>query len=145
MANIVAFTALRYNPDKVRLQSVLTQPYDKISPEMQAEYYAASPYNLVRLELGKPEAGDNEQENVYTRAAKFLQEAIEQRVLVRDNEPSIYAYTQIFSNPAGKDGEKLERRGFIALAKLAEYSEQVIYRNEQTLTKPKSDRLNLLR
>ena len=52
MANIVAFTALRYNPEKVRLQSVLTQPYDKISPEMQAEYYAASPYNLVRMELG---------------------------------------------------------------------------------------------
>src|SRR5438270_5680449 len=109
MANVVAFTALRYNPEKVRLQSVLTQPYDKISPEMQAEYYAASPYNLVRMELGRSEAGDNEQNNVYTRAATFLQEAIEQRVLMRDEKPSIYAYTQIFSDPTGKSGEKLER------------------------------------
>src|SRR5437016_1917505 len=111
MANVVAFTALRYNPEKVRLQSVLTQPYDKISPEMQAEYYAASPYNLVRMELGRAEPGDKEQDNVYTRAAKFLEEAVEKRVLVRDSEPSIYAYTQIFSNPAGKSGEKSERRG----------------------------------
>src|SRR5207248_2951074 len=78
-------------------------------------------------------------------AARFLQEATEQRVLMRDEKPSIYAYTQIFPDPAGKSGEKLERRGFIALAKLAEYSEQIVYRHEQTLSKPKSDRLNLLR
>ena len=38
-----------------------------------------------------------------------------------------------------------ERRGFIALGKLHEYAEQVVFRHEQTLSKPKSDRLNLLK
>jgi uncharacterized protein (DUF1015 family) len=37
-----------------------------------------------------------------------------------------------------------ERRGFIALGKLHEYTDQVVFRHEQTLSKPKSDRLNLL-
>ncbi len=38
-----------------------------------------------------------------------------------------------------------ERRGFIALGKLHDYSEKVVFRHEQTLSKPKSDRLNLLK
>jgi hypothetical protein len=38
-----------------------------------------------------------------------------------------------------------ERRGFIALGKLHDYAEQVVFRHEQTLSKPKSDRLNLLK
>jgi uncharacterized protein (DUF1015 family) len=38
-----------------------------------------------------------------------------------------------------------ERRGFIGLGKLHEYSEQVVFRHEQTLSKPKNDRLNLLK
>ncbi len=47
----------------------MTQPYDKITPAMQDKYYAASPYNLVQVILGKPQPGDNDQQNVYTRAA----------------------------------------------------------------------------
>ena len=35
--------------------------------------------------------------------------------------------------------------GFIALGKLHEYADQVVFRHEQTLSKPKSDRLNLLK
>ena len=37
-----------------------------------------------------------------------------------------------------------ERRGFIALGRLHDYAERVVFRHEQTLSKPKSDRLNLL-
>ncbi len=39
----------------------------------------------------------------------------------------------------------VERRGFIALGELYDYSEGVVFRHEQTLAKPISDRLNLLR
>jgi hypothetical protein len=35
MAEIIPFKALRYDPDQVKLEDVLTQPYDKITPEMQ--------------------------------------------------------------------------------------------------------------
>ena len=68
MAKILPFSALRYNLARVRLADVVTQPYDKITPEMQERYYSASPYNLVRIILGKYEPGDNGQ-NVYSRAA----------------------------------------------------------------------------
>src|ERR1035438_8559445 len=94
MADIFPFQALRYDPSKVSPADVVTQPYDKITRAMQEQYYAASPYNLVRVILGKPQAGDNEQQNVYTRAAASLRQWRAEGVLVPDPQPSIYLYTQ---------------------------------------------------
>jgi uncharacterized protein (DUF1015 family) len=145
MADIFPFQALRYDPSKVSPAQVVTQPYDKITPAMQDEYYAASPYNLVRVILGKHQADDNGQQNVYTRAAASLQQWRTKGVLVRDSEPSIYLYTQTFRVPGDASGAVAERRGFIALGQVEDYDRKVVYRHEQTLSKPKADRLNLLR
>ena len=145
MANIYPFRALRYNPAKVSVADVVTQPYDKINPSMQDQYYSASPYNLVRVILGKSEPGDGDEENVYTRAAGNLQEWRAEKVLVCDSEPSIYLYTQTFRIPGDSSETQLERRGFIAAGQLEEYDQRVVFRHEQTLSKPKADRLNLLR
>jgi len=144
MARIYPFRAWRYNSTAVRLGDVVTQPYDKISPAMQQAYYQRSPYNLVRIILGLPELFDAERgESVYTRAARDLQAWREQGILVQEKDPCIFAYSQQFKVP-GTDVVK-ERRGFIALGKLHDYAEQVVFRHEQTLSKPKSDRLNLLK
>ncbi len=143
MANIFPFPALRYNPDKVEPKDVLTQPYDKITPAMQEKYYARSPYNLVRVILGKAEAGDDENQNVYSRAAESLRHWREAGVLMPDAEPSIYFYSQDFAAPGGS--RMRTRSGFIASGQLHDYEERVVFRHEQTLSKPKSDRLNLLR
>jgi len=144
MARIFPYRAWRYNPSTVRLDDVVTQPYDKISPAMQQAYYQRSPYNLVRIILGLPELFDAERgESVYTRAARDFRAWREQAVLVQEKDPCVFAYSQQFKVP-GTDVVK-ERRGFIALGKLHEYSEQVVFRHEQTLSKPKSDRLNLLK
>ena len=144
MARIYPFRAWRYNPSVVRPSDVVTQPYDKISPSMQEAYYERSPYNLVRIILGKPELFDSpEGENVYSRAARDLKAWKEQGVLVQEKEPCIFAYSQRFTVP-GTDEVK-ERRGFIAIGKVHDYAEKVVFRHEQTLSKPKGDRLNLLR
>jgi uncharacterized protein (DUF1015 family) len=144
MARIYPFRAWRYNPSAVRLADVVTQPYDKISPAMQQAYYQRSPYNLVRIILGLPELFDAEKgENVYSRAARDFRSWREQGVLVQEHDPCVFAYAQRFRVP-GTDIVK-ERRGFIALGKLHDYSEKVVFRHEQTLSKPKSDRLNLLK
>jgi uncharacterized protein (DUF1015 family) len=144
MARIYPFRAWRYNPSTVRLEDVVTQPYDKISPSMQQAYYQRSPFNLVRIILGLPELFDTERgESVYTRAARDFRAWREQGVLVQEKDPCIFAYSQSFKVPG--TGIAKERRGFIALGKLHEYSEQVVFRHEQTLSKPKSDRLNLLK
>jgi uncharacterized protein (DUF1015 family) len=144
MAHIYPFRAWRYNPSTVRLDDVVTQPYDKISPAMQQAYYQRSPFNLVRIILGLPELFDAERgESVYTRAARDFRAWREQGVLIQEKTPCIFAYAQRFTVP-GTDVVK-ERRGFIALGKLHDYSEKVVFRHEQTLSKPKNDRLNLLK
>ena len=145
MANIFPFQALRYDPSKVSPAEVVTQPYDKITPAMQDQYYAASPYNLVRVILGKSQAGDNDQQNVYTRAAASLQQWRAEGVLVPDPAPSLYLYTQTFKVPGDASGAIAERRGLIALGQVEDYDHKVVFRHEQTLSKPKADRLNLLR
>ncbi len=143
MAQIAPFRALRYDPARVELAQVVTQPYDKITPEMQERYYAASPYNLVRIILGKQQPGDGSGENTYTRAAEFFREWRRQGVFLQERDPALYVYAQRFAVPGGK--AELERRGFIALGRIEEYSAGVVFRHEQTLAKPKADRLELLR
>ncbi len=143
MAIISPFRAWRYAPDRVPVQQVVTQPYDKITPAMQERYYQANPYNLVRIILGKRLPGDGDAENVYTRAAAYFQNWCQTGVLQRDPEPSIYRYSQTFWHPASQ--ATAERRGFIALGHIEEYSAGAVFRHEQTLAKPKADRLELLR
>lgn len=144
MANIYPFRAWRYNSAAVRLDEVVTQPYDKITPAMQQAYYQSSPYNLVRIILGLPELFDAERgESVYSRAARDFAAWREQGVLIQEKTPCVFGYSQSFKAPGSE--ETKERRGFIALGKLYEYGDQVVFRHEQTLSKPKSDRLNLLK
>ena len=144
---ISPFRAWRYDPERVPIQQVVTQPYDKITPAMQERYYQASPYNLVRIILGKRLPGDSDAENVYTRAAASFQNWRQTGVLRRDPEPSLYRYSQTFRIPGGipENHAQAERRGFIALGRIEDYSAGVVFRHEQTLAKPKADRLDLLR
>ena len=143
MATISPFRALRYNPERVAASQVLTQPYDKISPEMQERYYEASPYNLVRIILGKRLPGDGDGQNVYTRAAACFQEWRQTGILCPDPAPSLYPYSQTFTVPGTR--ARTERRGFIGLGRIEDYSAGVVFRHEQTLAQPKADRLELLR
>ena len=145
MADIVPFRALRYNLTKVSAGEVLTQPYDKITPTMQDCYYQLSPYNLVRVILGKTEPNDNERENVYSRAAAWLKQWQTEGVLQSDDEPGIYVYSQVFRIPGDPTGAEAERRGFIALGRVDDYENNVVFRHERTLSGPKVDRLNLMR
>ena len=145
MARIYPFRALRYNPSMVRVEDVVTQPYDKITPAMQQAYYQRSLYNLVRIILGLPELFDEPGSNdVYTRAARDFADWRRMGILAQEKDACIFAYSQRFTVPGG-DGEIHERRAFIALGEVCDYSQQVVFRHEQTLSKPKSDRLNLLR
>lgn len=110
---------------------------------MQARYLAASPYNLVRLILGERRATDGESENVYTRAANYLNEWTREGVLAQDAAPGFYAYFQTFEVPDST--ARMTRKGFIGLGRIEDYEAGIIHRHEQTLSGPKKDRLELLR
>ena len=143
MAEIFPFRAYRYNAERVDPAKVLTQPYDKITPVMAEKYAAASPYNLIPIEKGKALPDDSPGNNVYTRAAKALEDWIRAGIVVRDAEPSLYAYFQEYTVPETSD--RRVRKGFIALGRVEDYSARVVFRHEQTLSGPKADRLELLR
>jgi uncharacterized protein (DUF1015 family) len=143
LARIYPFSPLRYSARAGALDTLVTQPYDKISPAMQARYLAQNPYNLVRVLLGERRPADSDTDNVYTRAAAHLNDWTASGILVRDAEPGIFPYFQEFTVP--DTGERLVRKGFIALGGVEDYSAGVVYRHEQTLAGPKKDRLELLR
>jgi uncharacterized protein (DUF1015 family) len=143
MALVQPFRAYRYNPALAPSERVLTQPYDKITTAMQEKYYAADPHNLIAIEKGRTQKEDTPQNNVYTRAASSLQSWIGQNVVQQDPATAFYAYTQEYQVPGAS--VQRTRRGFIGLGKLEDYSADVIFRHEHTLSGPKADRLELLR
>ena len=143
LARIYPFQPYRYSARAGRIENLVTQPYDKISPAMQTRYLALSPYNLVRITLGERFPTDSDKDNVYTRAAEKLNAWISDGILERESAPSLYAYYQRFKVP--DTGRTLERKGFIGLGGLEEYSAGVVFRHEQTLSGPKKDRMELLR
>src|SRR3974390_3395730 len=110
---------------------------------MQQRYLSLSPYNLVRIILGEKKPGDSASDNVYTRAARHLNNWIGGGILARDPEAGVFPYFQEFTVP--DTGERLVRKGFIALGAVKDYSAGVVHRHEQTLSGPKKDRLELLR
>ncbi|MGI6113613.1 MAG: DUF1015 domain-containing protein [Mahellales bacterium] len=142
MARIEPFRGLRYNQEKITdLTEVTTPPYDIISADMQDKYYSLSPYNIIRLELGKEFPKDNESNNKYTRAAEFFKEWKKSNILVKEAKPSIYIYQQVFTlnNSVTKT-----RIGIICGVELVNFSQGVVLPHEFTLSKPKADRYNLM-
>jgi uncharacterized protein (DUF1015 family) len=143
MALVEPFRAYRYNPSLAPFEKVLTQPYDKITPARQEEYYAEDPHNLIAIEKGRTYKEDSAQNNVYIRAAASLNSWIAEHVIRQDSAPAFYAYSQEYEVPGM--ALRRTRRGFIGAGKLEDYSANVIFRHEHTLSGPKADRLELLR
>lgn len=142
MAEIIPFRALRYDPRLVPdLTQVVAPPYDVISPEAQERYYARHPQNVVRLILAKDET-DMAGRTRYTRAAETFADWRREGILRRDPMPAVYLYEQEFSIG---EAHGLRRRGVLALVRLHDYAEGVIFPHERTFARYKDDRLQLMR
>ena len=142
MADIKPFKGLYYNSDKVDLKKVVMPPYDIIKDKDVEGYYKNDPFNIIRIDKGMQEEGDDSSANKYTRAADFMGEWILDNVLDRDDKDSFYAYTQEYKMP---DGKKKEMISFFAAVKIEEYDKRVILPHERTHDGPKADRLELMR
>lgn len=143
MAEIAPFRALRYNPQFVPdLKFVVAPPYDVISPEAQERYHARHPHNVVRLILAKDDGDGSPDGDRYQRAARTFATWKAEGILKRDPEPGIYLYEQEFS--VGEDHRRC-RRGFLAVARLADYDAKIIFPHERTFSKYREDRLRLMR
>lgn len=143
MAEIAPFRGIHYNTEMVPLDRVVGPPYDLLNADQQAALYAESPYNFVRIMLNRAEAGDGPDNNPYTRAGGFLNQWLESGVLLEDPAPAFYLYRQEFTNPA--DGRRTTRSGLFCAIRLEPYEAGVVLPHEETRTKAKEDRLNLMR
>jgi uncharacterized protein (DUF1015 family) len=135
MADISPFRGLLYNGKKVGdVSKVVAPPYDVISPEEQEKLYKRSSYNVVRLIL-------NQEPEPYQSVAQLFDEWQREGVLVRDEKPALYFLRQRFSL---KDKQEKERWGFLAVARLEDFSSGAIRPHEGTLAAPKEDRTRLM-
>jgi uncharacterized protein (DUF1015 family) len=141
MAKIVPFRGTLYNTSKVSIEDVLAPPYDIITPEYREELYRRSPHNIVRIDFGKEQPGDGDADNRYTRARRYLDSWVSDGVFVRSERPSFYAYEMSYRIR----GEEKRLLGFLGLVKLEELGKGSILPHECTQSRPKQDRLNLLR
>ncbi len=137
MPNVYPFRGVRYDPARVGdLSKVTTQPYDKIGPALQDEYYRRHEHNLIRVILRKDEPGRNK----YEDAAAALEDWLAKGILVQDPRPALYVYHQVQRTPRGER----TRKGLSALVQVDEPGKGRILPHEQTHTGPKIDRFNLL-
>lgn len=139
--HIKPFKALLYNPGKVNIGDVVSPPYDIIDHNLQEILYQKSPYNAVRLTYGKSSPADTDSNSKYTRAAKFLSEFIEEKVLLEDDTHKFYLHLIEFIDPLTSQNKQL----FTIIATLdIEQSSPHIYPHENVFEAPIVDRINLL-
>lgn len=137
MAVISPFRGLRYDLDVVGdLGTVAAPPYDVIPLDALERFEKASPYNVVRLILGRQEAGSDQ----YTRAAMTLDAWIREGVLVEDDRDRITVYEQRFT----VGGRERVQRGVLVAADIEDEPRSILP-HERTMAAPVEDRLKLLR
>jgi uncharacterized protein (DUF1015 family) len=140
MPEIQAFRGIRYDLGHVgSLSDVVAPPYDVIDPSLQEGLYKKHPCNVVRLILNRLEPGDDEVNNRYTRARRFLRNWRSEGVLFTEAAPALYVYHQEFAG----GGETYTRRGFMARVRLHRFGEGTVFPHEETMRAPKIDRLML--
>ena len=144
MAEVVPFKGVLFNVpqiSKVSGEDLLAPPYDIITPQYKEELYGKSPYNIVRIDFGKELPGDNSNENKYVRARKLLDAWLKDRVLITSRTPGFYSYEISYK----MHGKEQSLRGFLGLVRLEELGKGCIHPHECTHSKPKKDRLDLMR
>lgn len=144
MAKVVPFRGLRYNTDKFNnLEEVTAPPYDIISLDEKKELYDKSEHNIIRVDCGLEYETDNSEDNCYTRSARYLQKWLSENALQTEEKPAFYIYEQIFALDKKDPSHSL--KGIIGLVQLEEFDKKVVLPHEETISKAKEDRLNLMK
>ena len=140
---ILPFRGYRYNTQKIScLDDVISLPYDQFEDDWDNRFHGRHPYNISHIIMNPESPKDSSTSNRYTRSKQLLNSWIEEGIFIRDEQDSIYPYYQEYSDPSGGI---ITRKGVITLGEITDYRQGVVFPHEQTLRKPKEDRLKLLR
>lgn len=135
MATVKAFRGMRFSEHAGSIEELVCPPYDIISEEQRAAYLQRNPNNVIRLELPR------EGENPYEAAGRVLDEWLSSGVLALDARPGFYIYEIGFSHR----GIPMSLKGVIGRVKLEPFENGIILPHEETLSKAKADRFELMK
>ena len=142
MARIFPIKGIMYNSELDNdLGKFLCPPFDVVDDNDKDKLYGISEYNVIRLENGKSFLADDNDENKYTRSSKFLDEWLSKKVLVKDNEESLFILEEIFEN----NNKHIPRTSLICNVKVEDYEKKVVLPHEKTREKQKKDRFELMK
>jgi uncharacterized protein (DUF1015 family) len=140
MVEVKPLNAIVYNQEKVEMNDVIAPPYDVILDDYRDELYKRSEYNIVKLILAKGSKDLSDENNRYNEARKHFHSWLDANVLIKLEKPCILYVLQRYLT---ENGQKIERKGFIARNKIEDFSTKNILPHEFTMGGPKEDRLNL--
>ena len=136
MADVQPLRALHYDLASAGpLADLVAPPYDVIDAQQRVALAQRSPNNVVEIDL--PIGHDP-----YAHAAELFAQWRESGVLVRDDEPALWALEQRYRGP---DDALRTRHGFFARVRVEQYGAGRIRPHERTHPGPREDRLRLTR
>jgi uncharacterized protein (DUF1015 family) len=146
MSTIIPFHGTRYDATVVGdIKQVVAPPYDIIDAAGQKALHDRHPQNIIRLELGIDQPGDDPTHNRYTRAASTLHDWLKSGALKHDAQPTLYYHTIEYTPPYAAPGSPRKiLKGVLTTVKLETLDSGHIYPHENTRSAAKTDRLNLL-
>ena len=146
MATIIPFHGTAYDASVIGdIAQVVAPPYDIIDAAGQQALHNRHPHNIIRLELGLDQPGDDLTNNRYARAGATLHEWLRSGALKRDAQPTLYYHTIDYRPPASDPSTPMKvLKGFLATVKLEALDSGHIFPHENTRAAAKTDRLNLL-
>jgi len=111
----------------------VSPPYDVISPA-ELQRWQSFPHNVTKITLGAKDGS-------YADAGKLLDSWVQQGALRLDDQECYYLYRQSFD----EEGQRMTRTGLVGILAAKGYSPDGVIPHEETFSKVKEDRLNLLR
>lgn len=131
---LYAFQGLRFNRPAADVDPLVAPPYDQIDAKLKDVLHAKDPHQFAWLTT--PVAGQGG--DPYRESTRLHQQWLADGTVIRDQEPSLYAYAIDLAGVG-------RRLGVMCLAGVEDPANGIIRAHEATLDKPLADRVALLK
>jgi uncharacterized protein (DUF1015 family) len=138
MATLKAFRG--YRPRKEYVARIASRPYDVLSSEEAFAEAMGNPYSfyhVIKAEIDLPADTDHYSSAVYEKAKSNLQQFIDNKIFIRDDQPCMYIYAQTMWGRT--------QYGLVASASVADYLNNTIRKHELTRVEKETDRKTHIR
>ena len=127
-------------PQKELAHLVASRPYDVMSSQEAREDVKENPLSFLHVtksEIDLPEEIDHYDQQVYWKAKANLQDMVNNGVMIKDKEESLYIYSLTMGSHT--------QSGILACASVDDYMNNIIKKHELTRIDKEQDRINHIR